>query len=102
MFQHTRSVARRALASAALAIGFVAAAPTLAQSPTPPIEVASPGKVLGVAVTFDDSGRPSYAVRRYGQPVIAPSRLGFQRGLGAVLFLADGVQADRQGNDGCQ
>ena len=36
----------------------------------------SPGKVLSVSLSIDE-GRLSYAVARFGQPVIAPSRLGF-------------------------
>lgn len=45
--------------------------------PPPPVfKVASPGKVLEVAITTDNDGRPSYAVSRKGRPVIAPSRLG--------------------------
>lgn len=36
----------------------------------------SPGKVLSVSLSIDE-GRLSYAVARFGQPIIAPSRLGF-------------------------
>ena len=36
----------------------------------------SPGKVLSVNLSIDE-GRLSYSVSRFGQPVIAPSRLGF-------------------------
>ena len=43
----------------------------------PVAEVSSPGKVLSVAVELDGDGRPSYSVKRLGQTVIAPSRLGF-------------------------
>ena len=38
--------------------------------------VASPGKVLTVEVGLDE-GRASYAIKRFGETVIAPSRLGF-------------------------
>ena len=37
---------------------------------------ASPGQVLSVQVAIDE-GRASYSVQRFGEPVIAPSRLGF-------------------------
>ncbi len=36
----------------------------------------SPGKVLSVSLSIDE-GRLSYAISRFGKPVIAPSRLGF-------------------------
>jgi alpha-glucosidase len=36
----------------------------------------SPGKVLSVKLSIDE-GRLSYAILRFGKPVIAPSRLGF-------------------------
>ncbi|MDZ4811196.1 MAG: glycoside hydrolase family 97 protein [Pseudomonadota bacterium] len=36
----------------------------------------SPGQVLSVQVAIDE-GRASYSVQRFGEPVIAPSRLGF-------------------------
>jgi alpha-glucosidase len=39
--------------------------------------VASPDGTLVVELATDNDGRPSYAVSRKGQPVIAPSRLGF-------------------------
>ncbi len=39
-------------------------------------EAASPGQVLSVQVAIDE-GRASYSVLRFGEPVIAPSRLGF-------------------------
>ncbi|MBP6627366.1 MAG: glycoside hydrolase family 97 N-terminal domain-containing protein, partial [Arenimonas sp.] len=38
--------------------------------------VDSPGKVLSVEVALDE-GRASYRVLRFGEEVIAPSRLGF-------------------------
>ena len=54
--------------------------PALA-APSPPVPptvgIASPDGRLSVEVTTDNDGRPSYAVRRDGKPVIAPSRLGF-------------------------
>lgn len=43
----------------------------------PVASIASPGKVLAVAVELDGDGRPSYSITRNGKPVIAPSRLGF-------------------------
>ena len=43
----------------------------------PSVQVASPDGSLSVAVTTDNDGRPSYAVSRKGNPVIAASRLGF-------------------------
>ena len=50
-------------------------------APSPPVPptvgIASPDGRLSVEVTTDNDGRPSYAVRRDGKPVIAPSRLGF-------------------------
>ena len=39
--------------------------------------VESPGKVLKVSLQVAPDGRLSYQVERNGQPVIAPSRLGF-------------------------
>ncbi|UOV04689.1 glycoside hydrolase family 97 protein [Pseudoxanthomonas sp. F37] len=39
--------------------------------------VTSPDGTLVVELATDNDGRPSYAVSRKGQPVIAPSRLGF-------------------------
>jgi alpha-glucosidase len=36
----------------------------------------SPGKILSVNLSIDE-GRLSYAILRFGKPVIAPSRLGF-------------------------
>ena len=52
--------------------------PALAQTvPPAPATVSSPDGTLSVSVTTDGDGRPSYAVTRSGQPVIAPSRLGF-------------------------
>jgi alpha-glucosidase len=43
----------------------------------PVAQVVSPGRVLSVDITLDE-GRITYAVKRFGEPVIAPSRLGFQ------------------------
>ena len=56
-----------ALAAAALA------APALAA----PVSVSSPDQVLTVTVDVNGEGRPEYSVSRLGEPVIAPSRLGF-------------------------
>ena len=41
------------------------------------VEIASPGAVLSVVVRLD-AGRPIYEVRRFGEQVIAPSRLGLE------------------------
>jgi alpha-glucosidase len=48
-----------------------------AASAQPAAQASSPGGVLSVEVTLDGDGRASYAVKRFGEPVIAPSRLGF-------------------------
>jgi alpha-glucosidase len=46
-------------------------------APAAPVaSVASPGNVLAVELLLED-GRPSYRVMRFGEPVIAASRLGF-------------------------
>src|SRR5690606_21723851 len=39
--------------------------------------VESPGKVLAVEISLDE-GRIHYSVSRFGEPLIAPSKLGFQ------------------------
>ena len=44
--------------------------------PEPLAHVASPGKVLTVEVGLDE-GRASYTIKRFGETIIAPSRLGF-------------------------
>jgi alpha-glucosidase len=49
------------------------AAPALAA----PVSVSSPDKVLTVTVDVNGEGRPEYSVSRLGEPLIAPSRLGF-------------------------
>ncbi|HEX8669922.1 MAG TPA: glycoside hydrolase family 97 protein [Allosphingosinicella sp.] len=41
------------------------------------VGIDSPAKVLRVEVSVTPDGRPQYAVFRLGQPIIAPSRLGF-------------------------
>ena len=52
--------------------------PAAAQTAAPAaVGVSSPDGTLSVRVTTDGDGRASYAVSRSGQPVIAPSRLGF-------------------------
>jgi alpha-glucosidase len=56
----------------ALAAAFLAA-PALAA----PVSVSSPDKVLTVTVDVNGEGRPEYRVSRLGEPIIAPSRLGF-------------------------
>lgn len=57
---------------------FILMAFTAALSLAKPVaRVESPSGVLAVELALDDSGRASYAVSRYGAPVIAPSRLGF-------------------------
>lgn len=60
------------LAAAVLLLAFGAAA-----EPVTVASVASPGKVLRVSVQLD-GGTPSYQVERFGDTVVAPSRLGFQ------------------------
>jgi len=57
-------------------IALLTTAPAWAQAPVP-VRAASPGGVLAVEITLDGDGRPSYAVSRFGKPLIAPSRLGF-------------------------
>ena len=61
-------------------IGVCIAGCTWAAEPTKRADVVasieSPGKVLRVEVGLDE-GRASYAIRRFGETVIAPSRLGF-------------------------
>lgn len=42
----------------------------------PVAAIDSPGKILRIEVGLDE-GRVNYAVRRFGQPLFAPSRLGF-------------------------
>ena len=51
----------------------VLAAPALAA----PVSISSPDKVLTVTVDVNGEGRPEYSVSRLGEPLIAPSRLGF-------------------------
>lgn len=43
----------------------------------PVARVESPGKVLAVELALDE-GRIEYRVQRFGEPLLAPSRLGFQ------------------------
>ena len=43
----------------------------------PAARIASPDNVLAVEIQTDGDGRPLYSVSRLGEPVIAPSRLGF-------------------------
>ena len=61
----------RLLAIAAL----FAPLPALAQDPA--VAASSPDGMLSVALTIDGDGRAAYRVSRKGQPVIAPSHLGF-------------------------
>jgi len=57
---------------------FAMSAATVHAAPKQPsADIASPDGRLSVQVTTDNDGRPSYTVARAGQPVIAPSRLGF-------------------------
>ena len=51
------------------------------------VGIASPGKVLTVDLELDGDGRLAYRVSRSGEPVIAPSRLGF--------LLRDGGKLER-------
>lgn len=43
----------------------------------PPVRVNSPDGRIVVELDSDPDGRPTYAVRRDGKPLLAPSRLGF-------------------------
>jgi alpha-glucosidase len=61
--------ARTLLIALALSTCTLARADTVAQ-------IQSPGNVLGVQIAIDE-GRASYSVSRFGETVIAPSRLGF-------------------------
>jgi alpha-glucosidase len=64
----------------ALAVLCLLAVPARAEPPPKVMAVAgvsSPGRVLEVALLLDNDGRPSYRISRFGEPVIAPSRLGF-------------------------
>ena len=53
-----------------------ASAPRAAAAPDTVATVRSPGGVLEVALELQD-GRIAYRVDRFGEPVIASSRLGF-------------------------
>ncbi|MGD9584758.1 MAG: glycoside hydrolase family 97 protein [Lysobacterales bacterium] len=64
----------RPTALAALALLILAAGPLLAQ-----VTVSSPQSVLEVAVSVE-AGQPRYSLRRFGETVIRPSRLGLQFG----------------------
>lgn len=65
-----------------LRLGFAAAvlgllfAGTVAAAPVEVARIDSPGNVLGAVLELDD-GRLSYRIDRFGEPVIAASRLGF-------------------------
>jgi alpha-glucosidase len=50
---------------------------TASAQTAPAARVASPDGSVVVELSTDNDGRPAYAVSRKGQPVIAPSRLGF-------------------------
>jgi alpha-glucosidase len=68
--------ARRRPALALCLLAVLAVAPLHAE-PVAVASVESPGKVLRVQLLLD-GGQPSYRVERLGEPVVAPSRLGFQ------------------------
>ncbi|THD35249.1 MAG: glycoside hydrolase family 97 protein [Sphingomonas sp.] len=53
------------------------ALPAFAQTSIPSATVESPGKTLSVTLAIGPEARASYTVSRNGQPVIAPSLLGF-------------------------
>ena len=81
---------RRTLLASTATIFSASAGAAFAQTPPPAPAVAraaSPGNVLSIEVTTDPDGRPSYAISRFGRPVIAPSRLGF--------LLTDAVKLER-------
>jgi Glycoside hydrolase 97. len=61
----------------AWAAAWPAAAETLAR-------ISSPGEVLTVVLEAQHENRPAYRIERAGQPVIAPSRLGFLLGDGRL------------------
>ena len=69
---------RRFVQRTILALGCLVTLLARAEDVTPVVigSVASPGDVLTVELTLD-GGRPTYRVLRFGQEVIAPSRLGF-------------------------
>ena len=50
--------------------------PMAAQAASNP-RISSPDGTLSVEISVDNDGRPAYAVKRNGKPVIQPSRLGF-------------------------
>ncbi|WAC63273.1 glycoside hydrolase family 97 protein [Pseudoxanthomonas sp. SL93] len=65
---------RSAIALIALLSSSIA---TASAQTAPAARVASPDGSVVVELSTDNDGRPAYAVSRKGQPVIAPSRLGF-------------------------
>lgn len=69
--------ARLVLAALVLALVPALARAQQASQATPVATVTSPGKVLAVTLALNE-GRLSYEVRRFGEPIIAPSRLGFR------------------------
>lgn len=74
-------MALRLLAFALLAVALSAIGEAAQAADDPPsrstiARIESPGRVLAVELTLDE-GRIDYTVRRFGEPVIAPSRLGF-------------------------
>ena len=71
------AILRRRLAPAGLCLLALLAVAPLHAEPVAVAAVESPGKVLRVQLLLD-GGQPSYRVDRLGEPVIAPSRLGFQ------------------------
>ncbi len=66
---------RLAIAAMLICVSTLAPAETLAPSATES-SIESPGKILRVVVRIDE-GRAEYRVERLGEPLIAPSRLGF-------------------------
>lgn len=68
------SLLKSALMTTAL---LLVATHTAAQESPPPLRVASPGGVLEVIFTLD-KGAPRYALNRFGEPVLLPSKLGFE------------------------
>ena len=49
----------------------------MAAHAAPGPRISSPDGTLSVEISVDNDGRPAYAVKRNGKPVIQPSRLGF-------------------------
>ena len=60
----------------AAALALTLAFPAAAQTPAP-VSANSPDGSITVALTIDGDGRAAYSIARKGQPILAPSKLGF-------------------------